>query len=149
MHTDMKPEHQRIFDSAPAPAHRSKLDAYAELLLRWKRQGRTYRNIRELAQSECNLKMSIATLHGFIKRRSKTRKPKPDADLEMEQPASAQTIPISTSLPGKLTPEERERQRAILKALREKSVVAPKEDDDFPLWDPDKPLTNKPTSEEK
>ncbi len=143
----MKPEHQQVFDNSPEPDPRSKLDPYVELILRWRRQGKTYRWIMKLLRDSFSLSVSYCALYKFIKKRSRPRKLKPETDLEMERTTAAPTPAFAPApLPGKLTPEERERQRAILKALREKSVVTTKEDDDFPLWDPNKPLTNKPTS---
>ena len=146
----MKPEHQQIIESTPEDEPRSKLDPFRELILRWRSQGKTYRRIANLLDAKCGLLTVTMTVHDFVRRRSRPRKLKPEIELEMERPPVTPTsIFTPPTLSGKLTPEERERQRAILKALREKSVVTPKEDDDFPLWDPDKPLTNKPNSEEK
>ncbi|MDQ2949457.1 MAG: hypothetical protein M3Y27_26555 [Acidobacteriota bacterium] len=140
---------QRL-ESWPNEETRSRLEPYRELILRWRRQGRSYRKIQRILAAECELNLTQQAIRKFVKLRLRPRKLKPEADLEMERPTVAPTPTITpATLPGKLTPEERERQRAILKALREKSVVAQKEEDDFPLWDPDKPLTNKPTSEEK
>jgi hypothetical protein len=138
--------------SWPNDETRSRLEPYRELILRWRRQGRSYRKIQRILAAECKLTLTQQAIRKFVKLRLRPRNLKPETELELERerPMAAPT-PTSTPdpWPGKLPPEERERQRAILKALREKSVVAPKEDDDFPLWDPDKPLTNKPNSEDK
>ena len=146
----MKAEHQQIFETTPEDEPRSRLDPFRELILRWRSQGKTYRRIITLLANRCDVNVAYGPLYRFVKRRSRPRKLKPEVELEMERPTAPPTPTFAPApLPGKLTPEERERQRTILKALREKSVVTPKEDDDFPLWDPDKPLTNKPTAEEK
>ena len=44
----MNSELQRIFDSVPEDEPRSHLEPYRELILRWRRQGRSYRRIRQL-----------------------------------------------------------------------------------------------------
>jgi hypothetical protein len=140
----MKPEHQQIFNNSPEPAQRSKLDAYGELILRWKRQGRSYRNIQQLALNHCQLEMSLATLHGFIKRRSRPRKP--EADLEIKQSASAQTTLFDAAsstahTQKRLTPEERAAQVEFVRSLNKpEPEVQPK-----PRWtfDPSKPRSNK------
>jgi hypothetical protein len=89
----MKPELQQIFDNTPEDDPRSKLDPYRELILRWRRQGRSYRRICQLVTEQCSIKVSLATLHGFIERRSRPRK----AQLE---PMAELITPLMTYPPG-------------------------------------------------
>jgi len=63
----MNPELQRIYDSMPEDEPRSRLDPYRELILRWRRQGRTYRRILQMLRDECRVKVAFGTLHEFAK----------------------------------------------------------------------------------
>ena len=62
---------QKIFDSVPADEPRSRLEPYRELILRWRRQGRTYHRIRQLLAEQCDVKVAYVTLYRFIQRRSR------------------------------------------------------------------------------
>jgi len=111
----VKEEHQRIYDSTPEDEPRSRLDPYRELILRWRRQGRTYRRILQMLRDDCHLKVAFGTLHEFVQKRSRPRKP----DLEIE-PATVQ----HNSQPGKrLTPDERQAQLDFIRSLNSKPVV--------------------------
>ncbi len=65
----MNAELQRIFDSAPEDAPRSRLEPYRELLFGWRGQGRSYRRIRELLASHCGISVAGSTLYQFLQRR--------------------------------------------------------------------------------
>jgi hypothetical protein len=98
----MKPELQQIFDNTPDDDPRSKLDPYRELILRWRRQGRSYRRICQLIREQCSTKVSLATLHGFIQRRSRPRKAQPELMAELIEPLltySPEVVPKQADLP--------------------------------------------------
>jgi hypothetical protein len=83
----MKPELQLIFDSTPEDEPRSKLDPYRELILRWRRQGKTYRRICALLAERCNITMNSGALFRYIKRRSRPRKALPEIEMATSQKA--------------------------------------------------------------
>src|SRR6266567_3052027 len=78
----MKEELQRIFDSVPEDKPRSRLEPYQELILRWRRQGRTYRRICDLLAEKCDIKVADMTLHEFVQKRSRPRKAQPEPEIE-------------------------------------------------------------------
>jgi hypothetical protein len=144
----MKAELQAIFDSTPADEPRSRLEPYRELILRWRRQGKTYRRICVLLADHCKVQMDCAGLYRFMKRSSKPRKPMPE--LEFEQPTSSpEPQPVSQpATSGKrLSAEERAAQVEFIRSLNQSaSQDLPAK----PRWnlDVDKPRTiHKPEGE--
>jgi hypothetical protein len=144
----MKPELQRIFDNTPEDDPRSSLDPYGELILRWRRQGKSYRRICKLLADKCGIQITKTPLHEFVQRRSRPRKSQPEMEAEQLsarpaaqiQPAS---IPSRTSgIHAKLSPEEAARRRELLQSLRNKPALEPKPAvlEEF-HYDPDQPLT--------
>ena len=139
----MKQELQRIFDEVPADEPRSRLEPYRELILRMRRQGRTYHRIRKVLADKCGVKVAYATLYEFIQTRSRPRR--------TEDEIQPHTLAVPTQPPDqpaartytKLSLEEAAAQRAVIKALRNKPAVVPTEDRPVFVYDPDKPLTNK------
>jgi hypothetical protein len=108
----MNPEHQRVYDSTPEDDPRSTLDPYKELILRWRRQGRTYRKIKALLAAELSVKVSTTRLFYFVQSRSRPRKPQ--ADLELE-PATVQPAK------GRLSAEERQARLDFVRSLNSKT----------------------------
>lgn len=110
----MKEELQRIYDSVPEDEPKSRLEPYRELILRWRRQGRTYHRIRELLATRCNVTVAYVTLYRFIKRCSRPRKAQPDLGFEPEtQPVNDSSGAVqSVERKPRMTPEERAALRA-------------------------------------
>jgi hypothetical protein len=76
------------------------LEPYQELILRWRRQGRTYRRIRELLAEKCDIKVADMTLHEFVQKRSRPRKAQPEPEIEqptvpLRDPKRSQTANLS------------------------------------------------------
>ena len=139
----MKQEHQRIFDDFPTDEPRSRLEPYRELILRMRRQGRTYHRIRKLLADRCGVKVAYATLYEFVQTRSRPRKAEDEIQAQtMAVPTQSTEQPVAKTY-TKLSPEEAAAQRAVIKALRNKPAVVPTEDRPVFVYDPDKPLTNK------
>lgn len=133
----MNPELQRIYDSIPEDKPRSRLEPYRELILRWRRQGRTYHRIRQLLVDQFNVQVAYVVLYRFIQSRSRPRKVQPDIEL---QPEPEQTDkPVTPKGHIKLSPEEVAQQRALIQDLRNKPVVVPEVRKRF-VYNPDEPL---------
>jgi hypothetical protein len=133
----MNPELQRIFESIPDSVPRSRLEPYRELILRWRRQGRSYRQIRDLLCDKLNLKISYLALYEFVQRRSRPRKEQHEVEVA---PEAAQTEPPKTPTKyNKLSPDEVAKQRALIEELRNKPVVVREVRKRF-VYDPDEPL---------
>ena len=60
---------QQIYDHVPLDTPRSRLEPYRELLLAWRRKGRTYRRIVALLDEECALKIGCSAVCQFVRRR--------------------------------------------------------------------------------
>ena len=134
----MNGDHQRIADSVLEDEPRSRLEPYREVILRWRRQGRSYRRICKLLGDKFNLKVGRTALHEFVWRRSRPRKVAPEP--EIEQPTMLATEPAQAPMPvTKLTAEERAAQIEFIRSLNQPTLEEqPKQGWDFDL---DKPRT--------
>jgi hypothetical protein len=133
----VNPELQRIFDSIPDEEIRSRLEPYSELILRWRRKGRSYRWICRTMNEKCGVTVAYGPLYRFVQRRSRPRKGQPEVEL---QPEAAQTEqPVARTKYTKLSPDEVARQRALIQDLRNKPVVVREARKRF-VYDPDEPL---------
>jgi hypothetical protein len=83
----MKPELEQIYAETLENEPRSKLDPYCEPILRWRRQGKSYRAIVKLLADKCNLKVAKTPLMRFVKRRSRPRKSQPELEPLEATPA--------------------------------------------------------------
>jgi len=136
----VKSELEAIADRIPADPPRSRLEPYKRLILRWKREGRSYRRIRELLAEHFGVKANSVTIYRFVRRRARPRSKKVG---EPEIPVPDQTRLFAPK--RQRTPEEIAELRAAASVEHHKPVFA-MEPDDRPIfdYDPDKPLTNKP-----
>jgi hypothetical protein len=134
----MNGDHQRIADSVLDDEPRSRLEPYREVILRWRRQGRSYRRICKLLGDKFDLKVGRTALHEFVWRRSRPRKVAPEP--EIEQPTMLATEPAQAPMPvTKLTAEERAAQIEFIRSLNQPTLEEqPKQGWDFDL---DKPRT--------
>ena len=134
----MNEELQQIFDSAPGDEPKSRLEPYRELVLRWRRQGRSYRRICQLLRDKCGVDITYLPLYEFVQRRSRPRKPKPEPDVEQPQIPALEPEPVVRQ-GKKLTAEERAAQVEFIRSLNQPtSEEQPKPGWDF---DVDKPRT--------
>jgi ppGpp synthetase/RelA/SpoT-type nucleotidyltranferase len=77
-------EFQHILDTLPPKSPRSRLEPYGSLIDKLRRRGRTYREIVDILATECGLRVSVSTLHDFIRSRSmqeRKQKEREGADL--------------------------------------------------------------------
>jgi hypothetical protein len=134
----MNGDHQRVADSVLEDEPRSRLEPYREVILRWRRQGRSYRRICKLLGDKFNLKVGRTALHEFVWRRSRPRKVAPEP--EIEQPTMLATESAQAPMPvTKLTAEERAAQIEFIRSLNQPTLEEqPKQGWDFDL---DKPRT--------
>jgi hypothetical protein len=65
---------QAIYDNTPEDGSRSRLEPYRELILLWRRQGRSYRRIQHLLDEKCNVSIAYEPLRRFVQRRSRPRR---------------------------------------------------------------------------
>ena len=134
----MNGDHQRVADSVLEDEPRSRLEPYREVILRWRRQGRSYRRICKLLGDKFDLKVGRTALHEFVWRRSRPRKVAPEP--EIEQPTMLAPEPAQAAMPvTNLTAEERAAQIEFIRSLNQPTLEEqPKQGWDFDL---DKPRT--------
>ncbi|HMF78789.1 MAG TPA: hypothetical protein VK604_24240 [Bryobacteraceae bacterium] len=131
---------QQIFDSVPADEPRSRLDPYRELILRWRRQGKSHDRIRQLLSDKCGVKVAYGPLYRYIQRRSRPRHVQPE--VEMEQPTMTPAEPPPSFSPGKrLSAEERAAQVEYVRSLNKPELPEPPKPPRF-TFDQDKPRSN-------
>jgi len=134
----MNQELQQIYDSVPEDEPRSRLEPYRELILRWRRQGRTYLRIRQLLDEKFSVTVSRQVLTRFIRRRSRPRKAQ--TEPEIEQP-TIQTTESASSIPGnRLSAEERAAQVEFIRSLNQ-PVLEDRQPKRRWNFDADKPRT--------
>ena len=112
---------QQIFDETPQDDAKSKLDPYRKLIFRWRRQGRTYRRIRDLLAEKCGVQTNVANLYRYTQRRVRPRKPESGLEAEWEESISGPLQPEvhSTARPTtRRSSEEIAAERVRISALR-------------------------------
>jgi hypothetical protein len=118
------PDLQRVLDSVPEQNDpRSKLDPFRPYILKWRRQGKTYRKIQQILRVECRMPVAYETLRQFVKSRSRPRKPVgPEIEIE---PAAVQPNSHAAATSGKrLTAEERQAQLEFIRSLSSKPALS-------------------------
>ena len=133
---------QQIFDSVPADEPRSRLDPYRELILRWRRQGKSHDRIRQLLSDKCDVKVAYGPLYRYIQRRSRPRKGPPETEIEQPAMTPAEPMPSPLSFGKRLSPEERAAQVEFIRSLNKPESQQPAKSPVF-SFDPDKPRSNK------
>jgi hypothetical protein len=117
----MNEDFQRIIDSVPEDEPRSRLEPYREAILRWRRQGRSYRRICKLLADNFDLEVGKSALHEFVQRRSRPRKV--NTEPEIEQPMIPAAEPDQAARHGKrLTAEERAAQVEFIRSLNQPTL---------------------------
>jgi predicted CopG family antitoxin len=64
-----------ILDRLPEKPSRSRLESYADFIKELRRRKRTYREIAQILGEKCQLPVSKSTVHRFLQKRSRRRKP--------------------------------------------------------------------------
>jgi hypothetical protein len=154
--TDMNAGLRRIFDNVPEDEPRSRLEPYRELILGWRREGRSHRRICELLSDQCGLQIGKTAMHQFVQRRSRPCKGNPESQAEPSvsteylpglpapEPESEPTLTAAPiGLRRRRSPEELAAQREAIRAAFNKPVVPHEEEEEVFVFDPDKPLINK------
>ena len=135
-------ELQQALAKLPLVGPRSRLEPLRMFILRWRRDGRSYRNIRDILASECKVTASHEAVRKFVKLHAKPRKPQTESGPE---PLSQVTQSLS---PGQQAPsdailsKEATQSRPSLQSFRNKPALEPKPAvlEEF-HYDEDKPLT--------
>lgn len=143
-------ELQKTLDNLPAKEPKqshSRLEPFRAFLLRWRREGRTYRDIQQILAVHCNVTVTHETLRRFILKRSRPRNAQTAAS-EIDQPTmrplrqvSIPEEPTGGSVADR-SPEERAAARAALRAAYEKPVFPRQETEPLFVYDPGQRIRN-------
>jgi hypothetical protein len=129
-----------ILKEIPKRESRSKLESYARLIEELLRRGRTYREIASVLCKRCGVRVSISTLHFFVRRRSKlARQQKRSKEMtlrvrDMPDPNHCE----ESANPRKPQAEEQE-ILARIAALKRRKAPSPETSEPF-RYDPSEPL---------
>jgi len=88
--TDQNPSEELLkrLENLPPAEPRSKLEPLRAYILRWRRQGRSYRRIQQILREHCQLNVAYETLRRFVLRRENPRSAEPEP-LAATSPVSA------------------------------------------------------------
>ena len=135
---------QEILDSLPQRPSRSRLAPYRELIHELRRRRRTYREIAELLAERCQCKVSISTLHDFVRVRSRAKREQPQQarsssiDSTRETPQNATHTRPSTNSDEETVISHRNVYQKVAD-LKQRSTPVEKRPSAF-HYDPDEPL---------
>jgi len=90
-HSGPSDELLKLLENLPPDEPRSKLEPFRAIILRWRRQGRSYRRIQEILREQCQIEVAYETLRKFVQRRQRPR----TAEAELEPVAV--TTPVSNA----------------------------------------------------
>lgn len=152
----------KLLENLPPDEPRSKLEPFRAYILRWRRQGRSYRRIQEILLEQCQIEVAYETLRRFVQRRERPRTAEPEPEpvakpllneaakprFEYDPDRPLTNRPAAEEKRPRLSPEEIARQRALIQAARDKPVEIPAPPQKLFVYDPYKPLTIDPTSKD-
>jgi hypothetical protein len=134
-------ELQQVLDNLPSLEPRSRLDPLRPFILRWRREGRSYRKIQQILEDKCNVQVHNETLRRFVKRRAKPRKPQPEVELP-QAPVPQAHLPAAPSASNANLTQGADQNRPTLQSFRNKPALEPKPTVLVEFhYDEDKPLT--------
>ena len=114
----MNPELFETLDNLPADEPRSRLEPFREVILRWRRQGRSYRRIQTLLADHCSLQVSTSMLFKFVESRSRPRKRASEIEY---QPAA---LSLLDPTDGRANGRDRQTQRALSSGTSQATCLA-------------------------
>ncbi len=108
----------QLLENLPPDEPRSKLEPFRAIILRWRRQGRSYRRIQEILLEQCKVDVAYETLRRFVQRRERPRTAQPEA--EAVTPSAPPPVPAA---PANADPYAEMRER--MRQFKAQPVVSP------------------------
>jgi hypothetical protein len=135
---------REILEALPPPAARSRLAPHGDLILEMRRMERTFREILSVLEEKCVVRVSISTLHDFVKQEGQKRKQVPPnrRHAVCHTRPSSQPAPAAPTLSAGDESQSGSIQPDVLKrieALKQRPAAAKSETPVFD-YDPDQPL---------
>jgi len=131
--TDQRPSAELLkhLENLPPAEPRSKLEPLRDYILRWRRQGRSYRRIQQILREHCQMDVAYETLRRFVQRRETSRSAEPEPVAASAAPLSDEAKPrwnFGADKPrtttaaieekrSRLSPEERAAQVEFIRSL--------------------------------
>src|SRR4029450_2202812 len=85
---------EEILNSLPEKPARSRLEPYGRLINELLRRSRTYREIARILAEKCQIKVSISTIHDFVRLRSRAKRNPPKS----QTPEFGEKTAVSTTV---------------------------------------------------
>jgi hypothetical protein len=127
-----------VLDSLPPKSPRSRLEPYGDLIHKLRRRGRTYREIVDILAAQCGLRVSVSTLHDFVRLQSIQKRRRKDRKAAKPN-RGHRVIPTRTMTrvdQGSPAPDEIQER---ISDLRRRATVVEPSPESFD-YDPDEPL---------
>jgi len=95
----MKEQLQEILDSLGEKTPRSRLAPYLDFIVALRRRKYTYREIRQILYEKCQVRISVSTLHDFLRTRKKATRAVRTTDVKISQKPQGKAVSERTSIP--------------------------------------------------
>jgi hypothetical protein len=144
----MEAKLKTILKNLPAKKPRSRLEPYRELIREMRRRGRSYREIIQVLHEECNLQVSVSTLHDFVRLHSRSKQTvSPYSGTNKIKKARGRLAELSKDIGGSIgTQKSRKEYKNREMAHTELQAASAKKPSKRTLfhYDPDEPLRLQP-----
>ncbi len=102
---------ENILASVPARPPRSRLEPYRELIEELRRRRVTFREIAEILEEKCDVRVTRAAVHDFLKARVRTWKPLPQKPVpgvirEIQKAGTTQSMAQDGEITFEFDPSE-------------------------------------------
>jgi len=135
-------ELQQALAELPQVGPRSRLEPLRAFILRWRRDGRSYRNIRDILASKCKVTASHEAVRKFVKLHARPRIALTESETDPQTPMTQPPSPPLQSPPNDNSSIDAFQNLPTLQSFRKKPALEPKPAVLVEFhYDEDKPLT--------
>ena len=140
----METKLDEILDGLPTKSPRSRLESYGDFIRELRRRKRTYREIAQILEEKCQLRVSKSTVHRFVQLMSRWKKPpqSPVVTPIKKTPTEIDVPVVATST------QAMDEVRRHIEELKKRSIPEGTSDKEF-KYDRDEPLHLVPNFERK
>jgi hypothetical protein len=133
---------RNILANLPQKLSRSRLEPYRKLIAALRRRGRPYREIAEILEQKCQLRVSAAAVHNFVRlrlRRNRNREARQTPRAAIRNQVSLPAVPRQTGVGLKPKPQTDEEVWQRIAELKKRVEVTESPEKRF-QYDQDQPL---------
>ena len=95
----MEEQLQEILDSLGEKTPRSRLAPYLDFIIELRRRKYTYREVRQILYEKCQVRVSVSTLHDFLRTRKKAARTVRATDVKKSQKPQGREVSERTPIP--------------------------------------------------